>query len=176
MAPEQLIAYRAETCALNFSSDLYSLGVILYELLTGHHPFSVHCGQVKYVLDRMISDRSEEPAGVRKWNSGIPPAVESIVRHCLEPNPSKRYQGARELQEDLQRQLDHLPLKYAPEPSWRERFGKWVYRHPGLTSSTSVALVAALVLLGVVCWLGLRMGRLAHLEAVAIFAQFEDQM
>jgi tetratricopeptide (TPR) repeat protein len=75
--------------------------------------------------------------------------VAAIVLHCLEPDPDRRYQSARELQDDLQRQLDDRPLRFAADRSVRERLGKWARRHPRLASSTSVGLIAATLLLGV---------------------------
>jgi serine/threonine protein kinase/Tfp pilus assembly protein PilF len=176
MAPEQLVGYRAERNCGDRRSDLYALGVILYELLTGRLPFQAHTGPLSDVLDRMIADRLQPPPSVRRWNAAVTPAVESIVRHCLEPDPARRYQTARELQEDLERQLDHLPLKYAANTSWRERARKWMVRHPRLTSFTSVAIIAAMLIVLVGCSLGLRMQRLARLEAAESFNHFQDEM
>jgi serine/threonine protein kinase/tetratricopeptide (TPR) repeat protein len=176
MAPEQLVGYRAETCRGDHRSDLYALGVILYELLTGRLPFESHTGPLSHVLERMIADRLQPPPSVRRWNAAVTLGVESIVKHCLEPNPSKRYQSAREMQEDLERQLDHQPLRYVAEASWRERVGKWVYRHPRLTSSSSVAVVAAMLIVLLCCSLGLRMDRLARLEAAESLSTFQEDM
>src|SRR5205823_4567434 len=83
----------------------------------GRHPFESRYGPFEEVIDRMAEDRQQAPAALRKWNRAISPAVESIVRRCLEPNPTGRYQSARELQEDLQCQLAHQPLKHAPKAS-----------------------------------------------------------
>src|SRR5205807_564276 len=106
--------------------DVYALGVIFYELLTGRHPFAIHTGPAQEILARMIEDRLQPSPAVRCWNKAVTPAIESIVRHCLEPDPARRYQSARELQEDLERQLDNLPLQFASEPSVWERTQKWV--------------------------------------------------
>ena len=74
-------------------------------------------------------------------------SVASLTRHCLEPDPQRRYQDARELSEDLERHLAHRPLRYAPEPSLRERMTKWARRHPTLCSSTSIAILALTLML-----------------------------
>jgi serine/threonine protein kinase/tetratricopeptide (TPR) repeat protein len=149
MAPEHLRAFRDGTAAVDARSDVYALGVILYELLTGAQPFPIRAGSVDAILPAMIADRLGPPSDVRRANPAVSPAVASIVLHCLEPDPDRRYQSARELQEDLQRQLDDRPLRYAPEPSVRERLGKCMRRHPRLTSSTTVGLVAVSLLVGI---------------------------
>ena len=83
---------------------------------------------------------------MRDRNRAVTPATEAIIQKCLAPNPAERYRSAQQLVEDLERQLNHQPLKYAPEPSGRERARKWSRRHPVLTSSTTVGIIAAVVL------------------------------
>src|SRR5206468_124952 len=83
-----------------------------------------------------------------------------------------RYQGARQLQEDLERHLADLPLRHAPEPSPRERARKWARRHPRLTSATSVAGLAAGLLLALGLLFVVRGARLARLEAADSYQQF----
>lgn len=150
MAPEHLEAsFRGNPKTVGERSDLYSLGVILFELLTGASPFpSYRRLPMRAVVERMIQDRQHGAPHLRELNPTIPPAVEALILKCLAADPADRYQSARNIQEDLQRQLAHQPLKYAPNPSLRERFWKFRWRHPRLTSATSVALVAMLFLAG----------------------------
>jgi tetratricopeptide (TPR) repeat protein len=165
MAPEHLEALKDGSRTPDALSDLYSLGVIVFELLTGQHPFPIHTGPVREILPRMIAERLAPPPPLRPWNAKVSPAVESIVRHCLHADPAHRYRSARALHEDLQRQLDDLPLKHAPEPSLRERLGKWARRHRRLTSMTTLALVAAGLLAVVTGLFLVRQRHLARLEA-----------
>jgi serine/threonine protein kinase len=176
MAPEHLRAFQRRTRGVDARSDLYSLGAILYELLTRRQPFPLRRGLLEEVLSRMIQDRLAPPPKLRRWNPAVTPAVESIIRQCLEAEPDRRYPSARELQEDLERHLKDLPLRHAREPSPRERLGKWVRRHPRLTSATSIAVLAVALLLGLGGAFALRGERLARLEAAESFHQFREEM
>ena len=176
MAPEHLDAFRDGSRAVDARSDLFSLGVILYELLTKRHPYEVRRGPVDLVLPQMVADRLGPPPAVRRWNRQVTPAAESIVRRCLEPDPARRYQSAHELREDLQRQLDDLPLKHAPEPSYRERLGKWVRRHPRLTSTTTVGVLSACLLAAVILGFLIRQHKLGQLEAADSFHRLTGEV
>ena len=117
MAPEQLTEYATGTCHGDERTDVYSFGVILHELLTARHPFPHRSIPVAGAL-RDAEMEPHQPPKVRHRNPAVSPGTESIVRHCLEWAPSRRYQSARELNEDLRRQAEHLPLKYARERSF----------------------------------------------------------
>jgi serine/threonine protein kinase/Flp pilus assembly protein TadD len=175
MAPEQIEAFRTETLLVDCRSDIYSFGVILYELLTGRHPFPVHRGPVQEVLVQMIQDRQGPPPALRCWNKAVSPAVESLVRRCLEPDLNGRYQSARQLKEDLDRHLDNLPLRYAPEPSLIERSRKWVRRHPRLASTTTVGAVTAVLIFALFSLVLIRGERLAAVDARNSMNRFLDE-
>jgi serine/threonine protein kinase/tetratricopeptide (TPR) repeat protein len=165
MAPEHLEAHEGAARVVDARSDLYSLGIILYEMLAGRPPYEMPRGAVPELLSRMCSARRELPPDLRQWNKAVSPAVASIVQHCLEPDPGRRYQSSRELRDDLECQLADRPLRYAPEPSLTERAQKWARRHPRLTSSTSVGIVALAAVLGLGTALFLRGQEVARLEA-----------
>ena len=177
MAPEQLAAFSGKPAAVGARADVYALGLILFELLTGHHPFPVRRGPLAEVLPAMVEDRRIPPPDPRRKNRAVSPALAAIVRRCLEPDPARRYDDARPLHEDLRRQLADLPLKHIREPSIAERLAKWARRHPRLTSSTSIALLSVAMIIGLVAALVVRQRRIESLTATeALHGLAEDRI
>jgi serine/threonine protein kinase/tetratricopeptide (TPR) repeat protein len=165
MAPEHLEALMDGGRFPDARSDIYSLGAILFELITGRPPFAVHTGPVREIVPVMIAERKAPIPPMRPWNARVSPAIESIIGRCLHPDPAHRYQSARELHEDLRRQLADLPLKYAPEPSLRERLAKWARRHRRLASMTTLVLTTVGLLATIMAVFLVRQRHLARLEA-----------
>lgn len=150
MAPEHLKAMSGQGPVddVDQRSDIYSLGIVFYEAMTGCKPFE-QTGSYSPVLSQvtlMALERSQLMPSLRSKRSDVPWGLESIFRKCLDPDRTQRYQQAEHLAEDLRRFLEDRPLKYAPELSQVERVRKWLRRHPRLTSSASVALAASVLL------------------------------
>jgi len=175
MAPEALAALQSGLPLLDARGDLYALGVILYELLTGHHPFPLRQGGVDEVLPLMIEDRLGPLPSLRQWNPAVSPATEEIILRGLEPNPARRYQGAGQLADDLHRQLDDCPLRYAPDRSPRERTRKWARRHPRLSLGMGLVTVSALLMAGLVAVYNQRQRRFGPVEAALAFRRLVDE-
>jgi serine/threonine protein kinase/Tfp pilus assembly protein PilF len=154
MAPEHLRALAARDPALarqvDQRADIYGLGMVLHEVLTGRRPFdqSGSYSPMPAMIEAMAVERGRTLPSLRQHRPDVSWSLESIVRKCLAPDPAQRYQQAEHLAEDLRRYLDDRPLKYAPELSWGERIAKWIRRHPRLAMTGSVALAAALLLAG----------------------------
>jgi serine/threonine protein kinase/tetratricopeptide (TPR) repeat protein len=170
MSPEHLRAIR-DNGLVTAQSDVYSLGVLAYEMLTGLRPFADQLGEFDDTVDVLIADRRRTPTSVCELNPQVSAGLASIVQHCLEFEPSTRYQSADQLADDLRRyQLDR-PLRYASEPSIKERATKWVRRNShAVRRIAAAALVAALV--AVTAMYSIRHYRLASLEQEAAFNDF----
>jgi eukaryotic-like serine/threonine-protein kinase len=134
--------------AVDRRSDLYSLGLILAEMLTGQRPFEQD-GSYSVLptqLEAMAVERAKGAPSIRQTRSDVPWGMESIARKCLDPDPDGRYQTAEDLADDLRRLLDDRPLKFAPELSAREHVQKFFRRHPRLTTFGPVFLAATVLL------------------------------
>lgn len=173
MAPETLRAFLAGLPGGDEQSDLYSLGLVLYELLTGENPYPIRRGELEQVLSEMLADRRHAPALIDSLNPSVSPAVAAILGRCLHSDPKQRYADARQLQEDLQCQLDHRPLRHTSEPSLRERGRKWLRRHPRLASGSGIAGIAAVAVACLAASLLIVNDRLATFEAQRRFADLQ---
>jgi serine/threonine protein kinase/lipoprotein NlpI len=146
MAPEHVRAFAGRADRVGEQSDLYSLGVILYELLTGRPLFrSPRPHLTPAELMGLIAERHAPPLPPSRLNPAVSAAVDAITLKLLDPDPARRYARADDLREDLTRQLAHRPLKFAPDRYIPERVGKWRKRHPRLATGLAVAAAAMLL-------------------------------
>jgi serine/threonine protein kinase/tetratricopeptide (TPR) repeat protein len=150
MSPEHLDAFnpRGSTSpeAVDERSDIYALGLILFEMLAGEPAFPEvpSGGSLLELIELMIAGRRQVPS-LRGRCPEIPWSLEALVAKCLEFDPARRFARARDLAEDLHRYLENLPMKHGPEPSFRERMGKFSRRHPTLCGTTSMALISIIM-------------------------------
>jgi eukaryotic-like serine/threonine-protein kinase len=138
--PAYLSPEQAQGLPLDGRSDLYSLGVVLYELLAGRTPFDGP--NPAGMLVRLLQ---EEPEPLRRLAPAVPRDLETIAMKCLEKDPARRYGSARELADDLDRYLDGEPIQARPA-GLPYRLGKRLRKQRALAAVTTAAAVALLVL------------------------------
>src|SRR5437667_9094301 len=142
MAPEQAVGNDAR---ISSATDVYGVGAVLYQLLTGQPPFA---GGTTYETIKLLLDT--EPRQPRLFNPKIDRDLSTICLKCLEKDPKRRYPSALALAEDIERWARHEPIQ-AGRAGVLRRGKKWVRRNP------SIAVMAAMVLalavpLGVIVW------------------------
>jgi len=181
MSPEHIDAFNPNGTtspeAVDERSDIYSLGLILFEAVAGAHPF--HEPPPGTPLLQMIKDLADQRRVAPSIRARVPEApwsLDSIIRKCLDPDPAKRYARARDLSDDLNRFLDDRPLKHAPEPSLRERVQKWKRRNPNLCGTTTVATLAALLIFSLGGLIGLFAHNMQNLSARLKFQVFHQEL
>ncbi len=142
MAPEQAAGHTKELTA---AADVYSLGAVFYQMLTGEPPFA---GGTTYETIRLVLET--EPRNPRTRSPKLDIDVATICLKCLEKNPANRYPTAKALAEDLERWLRHEPIQ-ARRTGIFSRAGKWVRRNPAVTTLAAVIVALALVV-GTLWW------------------------
>ena len=139
MSPEQIV----DPAAVDGRSDIYSLGVVLYQVMTGELPFR---GIVRMVLHQVLH---EEPAPPRRLNDSLPRDLENICLKAMSKERPLRYQSAKALADDLQSWLEGLPVSARPVGYFR-RAVRWCQRNPRPAGLGTIVL--AVLIAGAVDW------------------------
>jgi serine/threonine-protein kinase len=155
MAPEQA---RGDRGAVGPRTDVYALGAILYECLTGRPPF--HAGTAAATLQQVVA---HEPVAPRRLNPSVPRDLETVCLKCLHKQPERRYASAAALADDLRRFREGLPIQARPV-GWGERFWRWGRHKPAAAALVAGSVLVALALIG--GGVGLVLKHAEHRQAV----------
>jgi serine/threonine protein kinase len=153
MSPEQLS--RPES--IDYRTDIYSLGVVFYELLVGEVPFR---GTLRMTLLQVAHD---EPRSPRQLNDQIPVDLETIMLKAMSRDPDRRFDSASELADELERWQQKIPIRSRPVGRI-ERFWRWCGRRPSIAALSASLLVLTLALAVVMVFSYLRLAHFASIK------------
>ena len=165
MSPEQALAKRIP---LDHRTDVYSLGVVLYEMLTLQRPFDGDS------LEQILYQISfAEPRPVRKVNPAVPRDLETICLKAIEKSPDHRFAHAGEMAQDLRRFLNHESILARP-PSLPEKTRRFLMRHRAAAAVIAITLLAVVLIPVVGNWLATRERIARAMEPAEELAVIED--
>jgi serine/threonine protein kinase/WD40 repeat protein len=164
MAPEQAGAKNRE---ITPATDVYALGAILYEVVTGRPPF-----KAATVLETLERVRSTQPEPPRRLQPKLPADLETITLKCLEKDPQRRYPTALELAQELRRFLENRPIQ-ARRTARLVRAWRWCRRNPGWAAAAGLLLVVVVAISLLALNLNVSLGRTQQAERQATDRLFE---
>ena len=153
MAPEQA---QGNARLVGPTTDVYALGAIFYELLTGRPPF-----RAATAVETLVQVRDIDPIPPSRFQPGLARAAETICLKCLEKAPGRRYAAAEELAEDLRRFRSGESILAHPAPAWEQAW-RWTRRRPAVAAAVGVSLVAIALTLGGVAYYNARLRKAAR--------------
>jgi serine/threonine-protein kinase len=157
MSPEQA---SGKADSVGPAADIYALGAILYECLTGRPPF-----RAESAMETVLQLTTREPVPPSRLNARVPRDLETICLKCLEKDPARRYHSAPALEGDLRRFLAGEPIAARP-PGPFGRFVRWVRRRPTLAVLLAAGLLVVLGLTGAAVWYADHRARLRYEEGL----------
>ena len=143
MAPEQAAGHSRQ---IGPAADIYALGAILYEMLTGRPPF-----RSATIYDTLQQVQTAEPVPPSRLQATVPRDLETICLRCLRKEPQRRYASAQQLADDVRRFLAGEPIHARPVSTW-ERAVKWARRRPAIAALSALLFVVTAAGFGLVTW------------------------